>query len=109
MGIGLAPDGPEFELYILLDRIPDLPVNFLVAADARPERAPARNWVRSSAWMSAFTPDDDVWPGRFSIMSRAHESAHAPARVSCDLRPAEFEIPDSALRRRERNRQLLAV
>jgi hypothetical protein len=107
MGIGLAPDGPEFELYILLDRIPDLPVNFLSLLTLGLSERP-RELGALERWMSAFTPDDDVWPGRFSIMS-VRTSPRMPPRVSLYLRPAEFEIPDSALGAGNGNRQLIAV
>jgi hypothetical protein len=48
-------------------------------------------------WMAAFTPEDDVWPGRFSILS-VRTSPTVPPRVSLYLRPAEFEVSPSALR-----------
>ena len=47
--------------------------------------------------MSAFTPEDEVWPGRFSILS-VRTSAPSPPRVSLYLRPIEFEVPPEALR-----------
>jgi len=46
--------------------------------------------------MDAFTPDDDVWPGRFSILS-IHTSRTSAPRVSLYLRPAEFEVPLQAM------------
>lgn len=96
IGLGQGPDGPEFELHILLAGIPDLPPNFLgLLALGLSERP--RELSALERWMSAFTPDDDVWPGRFSILS-VRTSATAPPRVMLSLRPAEFEVPEAALR-----------
>ena len=47
-------------------------------------------------WMSAFTPEDDVWPGRFSILSVRTSPGIAP-RVSLYLRPVEFEVSPQAI------------
>ena len=46
--------------------------------------------------MAAFTPEDDVWPGRFSILSVRTSERTAP-RVSLYLRPVEFEMPAAVL------------
>jgi hypothetical protein len=106
IGVGLAPDGPELELYILLDRIPDLPINFLSLLTLGLSERP-RELTALERWMSAFTPDDDVWPGRFSIMS-VRTSPRVPPRVSLYLRPAEFEISD-ALQGAPSNGQLVGA
>ncbi len=42
-------------------------------------------------WMSAFTPEDQHWPGRFSIISLRTDRLKPP-RVSLYLRPVEFEM-----------------
>jgi hypothetical protein len=46
--------------------------------------------------MGAFTPEDEHWPGRFSIIS-LRTDAQSPPRVSLYLRPIEFELPREAL------------
>lgn len=94
IGVGHGPDGPEVELYVLLDRVPDLPPNFLGLLTLGLSERP-RELAALERWMSAFTPEDEVWPGRFSILS-VHTSARNAPRVSLYLRPAEFEIPASA-------------
>jgi len=91
IGLGQTPEGPEFELYVLLDRIPDLPPNFLGLLTLGLSERP-RELAALERWMTAFTPDDDVWPGRFSILSVRASATTAP-RVSLYLRPAEFEVP----------------
>jgi hypothetical protein len=95
IGVGQGADGPEVELYVLLDRIPDLPPNFLGLLTLGLSERP-RELSALERWMSAFTPEDEVWPGRFSILS-VYASARSAPRVSLYLRPAEFEIPMSAL------------
>lgn len=96
IGIGQAPDGPEIEIYILLGMIPDLPPNFLSLLTLGLSERP-RELTALERWMSAFTPEDDVWPGRFSILS-VRTSPSVPPRVSLYLRPAEFEVPPEALK-----------
>jgi hypothetical protein len=95
VGVGQNGDGPEIELYVLLGMIPDLPPNFLGLLSLGLSERP-RELVALERWMSAFTPDDDVWPGRFSILS-VRTGASMPPRVSLYLRPAEFEVPMQAL------------
>lgn len=90
IGVGLGPGGPELELYVLLDRIPDLPPDFLGLLTLGLSERP-RELTALERWMAAFTPEDDVWPGRFSILS-VWTSASRPPRVSLYLRPAEFEV-----------------
>ncbi len=55
-----------------------------------------RELAALSRWMTAFTPDDDVWPGRFSILS-VRAGVATPPRISLYLRPAEFEVSAQAL------------
>ena len=107
VGIAQGADGPELELYILLDQIPDLPPNFLSLLTLGLSERP-RELTALERWMSAFTPEDDVWPGRFSILSVRTSATVAP-RVSLYLRPAEFEVPAELLRPRVSNGQLVAV
>lgn len=82
---------PEFELYVMLGMIPDLPDNFLQLLSLGLNERP-RELVALERWLGAFTPDDDVWPGRFSILSLRTGRA-SPPRISLYLRPAEFELP----------------
>lgn len=86
--------GPEFELYVLLGMIPDLPRNFLdLLAMGLGERP--RELDAMLRWMAAFTPESGDWPGNFSILS-VRTSREGPPRVSLYLRPVEFEIPRGA-------------
>ena len=82
---------PEFELYVMLGMIPDLPDNFLQLLSLGLNERP-RELVALERWLGAFTPADDVWPGRFSILSLRTGRA-SPPRISLYLRPAEFELP----------------
>jgi hypothetical protein len=86
---------PEFELYVMLGKIPDIPVNFLQLLTLGLSERP-RELIALERWLSAFTPEDDVWPGRFSILS-LRTGRRSPPRVSLYLRPAEFELPIRAL------------
>ena len=95
IGLGATPEGAEFELYVLLDRIPDLPADFLALLTLGLSERP-RELAALERWMTAFTPEDDVWPGRFSILS-VRTSAKSAPRVSLYLRPAEFEVPPQLL------------
>ena len=94
MAFGMGPGGPDFEIYVLLSAIPDLPVNFLSLLSLGLSERP-RELTALERWMDAFTPEDDVWPGRFSILS-LRTSRQSPPRVSLYLRPAEFELPMQA-------------
>jgi len=97
MAFGLTPEGPEFEIYVHLDRIPDLPPEFLSLLTLGLSERP-RELAALSRWMSAFTPDDEVYPGRFSILS-VRTTPLTPPRVSLYLRPAEFEVSPQVLQR----------
>jgi len=90
LAFGQAPEGPEVEIYVQLGRIPDLPAEFLSLLTLGLSERP-RELAALSRWMSAFTPEDEVWPGRFSILS-VRVSRGAPPRVSLYLRPVEFEL-----------------
>jgi hypothetical protein len=95
LSFGLSPEGPEFEIYVRLSRIPDLPPEFLSLLSLGLSERP-RELAALSRWMSAFTPDDEVWPGRFSILS-VRADTNSPARISLYLRPTEFEVDPQAL------------
>lgn len=86
-----AEGWPEFELYVMLGMIPDVPPNFLQLLSLGLNERP-RELIALERWLSAFTPEDDVWPGRFSILS-LRTGRRVPPRVSLYLRPAEFELP----------------
>jgi hypothetical protein len=88
--------GPELELYVLLGMIPDLPSNFLdLLAMGLSERPRELNAMLR--WLGAFTPENDDWPGNFSVLS-VKASKHGSPRVSLYLRPAEFELPRTQFR-----------
>jgi hypothetical protein len=88
--------GPEFEIYVLLGMIPDLPKNFLdLLAMGLSERP--RELDAMLRWLAAFTPESGDWPGNFSVLSLRTSRKGAP-RVSLYLRPVEFEIPRSEVR-----------
>ncbi|MES2019306.1 MAG: hypothetical protein V4484_22675 [Pseudomonadota bacterium] len=91
VAFGQTDSGPEFEIYVMLGMIPDLPANFLQLLSLGLNERP-RELMALERWMDAFTPEDDVWPGRFSILS-IHTSRTSAPRVSLYLRPAEFEVP----------------
>jgi hypothetical protein len=98
IGLGQSPTGAEIEIYVLLGMIPDLPPNFLSLLTLGLSERP-RELTALERWMGAFTPDNDVWPGRFSIFSVRTGTTLAP-RVSLYLRPVEFEVPPQALAQR---------
>jgi hypothetical protein len=94
LALGLTPDGPEFELYVLMGMIPDVPPNFLDLLTLGLSERP-RELAAMIEWLRAFTPESGDWPGRFSIMSVRTTPVSAP-RVSLYLRPIEFEIPGTS-------------
>lgn len=90
IALGLGPEGPEFEIYALLGMIPDVPRNFLdLLAMGLTERPRELNAMLR--WLNAFTPEQEEWPGNFSVLSVRTTPSTAP-RVSLYLRPAEFEV-----------------
>jgi hypothetical protein len=93
LAFGHGPYGPDFEIYVLLDTIEDVPPSFLslltMGLNERPRALRA-----FERWMGAFTPDNEYWPGRFSIISLRTNRASQP-RVSLYLRPAEFELQNA--------------
>jgi hypothetical protein len=95
IALGDTHEGPEFELYVLLGMVPDVPPNFLdllaLGLTERPRELDAL--VR---WLQAFTPENDDWPGNFSVLS-VRTTAQAPPRVTLYLRPVEFEVRDDMI------------
>ncbi len=91
LAFGEGPNGPDFEIYVLLSAIPDVPPSFLSLLTMGLAERP-RGLAALERWMGAFTPEDEHWPGRFSIIS-LRTDAQAPPRVSLYLRPIEFEMP----------------
>jgi hypothetical protein len=94
LAFGEGPTGPEFEIYVLLSAIPDVPPSFLSLLTMGLAERP-RGLAALERWMGAFTPEDEHWPGRFSIIS-LRTDAQLPPRVSLYLRPIEFELPQDA-------------
>lgn len=97
LAFGQGPNGPDFEIYVLLAAIPDVPPSFLSLLTMGLAERP-RGLQALERWMGAFTPEDEHWPGRFSIISLRTDAA-SPPRVSLYLRPIEFELPAESLRR----------
>jgi hypothetical protein len=98
IALGRSPEGPEFELFVLLGMIPDVPGNFLdlltLGLTERPRELQAM--IR---WLQAFTPEDRDWPGNFSVLS-VRTTPLSPPRLSLYLRPVEFEIRDQLVGQR---------
>lgn len=95
LAFGEGPAGPDFEIYVLLSAIPDVPPSFLSLLTMGLAERP-RGVAALERWIGAFTPEDEHWPGRFSIIS-LRTDAQSPPRVSLYLRPVEFELPPEAL------------
>jgi hypothetical protein len=98
MAFGQSPEGPELELHVMLDMVPDLPPQFLELLTLGLSERP-RELTALERWMDAFTPESDVWPGRFSMLSVRTTPTLAP-KVSLALRPIEFEVSREALEQR---------
>jgi hypothetical protein len=95
LAFGEGPNGPDFEIYVLLSAVPDVPPSFLSLLTMGLAERP-RALAALERWMGAFTPQDEHWPGRFSIISLRTDQA-SPPRVSLYLRPVEFELQPEAL------------
>lgn len=95
LAFGEGPNGPDFEIYVLLSAIPDVPPSFLSLLTMGLAERP-RGLAALERWMGAFTPEDEHWPGRFSIISLKTDRG-SPPRVSLYLRPIEFELAPEAL------------
>ena len=94
VALGRGPNGVEMELQVMLDAIPDLPPNFLQLLTMNLRERP-RELMALEQFLAAFTPENDVWPGRFSILG-LRIAPEGPARISLFLRPVEFEISPAA-------------
>lgn len=94
VAFGRGPEGAELELQIMLDAIPDVPPNFLQLLTMNLRERP-RELGALERFLEAFTPEDNVWPGRFSILG-IRIGPSGPPRVSLFLRPVEFEIGPAA-------------
>lgn len=97
LAFGDGPNGPDFEIYVLLDSIPDVPPSFLSLLTLGLAERP-RGLAALERWMGAFTPEDEHWPGHFSIVSLRTDVV-SPPRISLYLRPVEFEITADAMQR----------
>ena len=97
LAFGNGPAGPDFEIYVLLSAIPDVPPSFLSLLTMGLAERP-RGLAALERWMGAFTPEDEYWPGRFSIVS-LRTDALSPPRISLYLRPVEFELAADAVQR----------
>lgn len=93
LALGETPEGQaEFEIYVLLGAVPDVPTNFLdLLAMGLTERP--RELQAMMRWLNAFTPESGDWPGNFSVLSVRTNPGSSP-RVSLYLRPVEFEVRD---------------
>jgi hypothetical protein len=94
VAFGRGPQGVELELQVMLDAIPDVPPNFLQLLTMNLRERP-RELGALERFLEAFTPEDNVWPGRFSILG-IRVGPSGPPRVSLFLRPVEFEITPAA-------------
>ncbi len=94
VAFGRSPQGVELELQVMLDAIPDVPPNFLQLLTMSLRERP-RELSTLERFLEAFTPEDNVWPGRFSILS-VKIAPSGPPKIGLFLRPVEFEISPSA-------------
>src|SRR5262249_20145562 len=70
------------------------PPNFLQLLTMNLRERP-RELSALERFLEAFTPEDNVWPGRFSILG-IRIGPSGPPKVSLFLRPVEFEITPAA-------------
>jgi hypothetical protein len=94
VAFGRGPEGVELELQVMLDAIADVPPNFLQLLTMNLRERP-RELLALERFLQAFTPEDDVWPGRFSMLG-LRIGPSGPPKVSLFLRPVEFEVPPAA-------------
>jgi hypothetical protein len=94
IAIGRGPSGVEMELQVMLDAIPDVPPNFLQLLTMNLRERP-RELTALQRFLEAYTPENDVWPGRFSILG-LRIGPSGPPKVSLFLRPVEFEVTPAA-------------
>ena len=91
VAFGRGPNGVEMELQVMLDAISDLPPNFLQLLTMNLRERP-RELTALQRFIDAFTPENDVWPGSFSVLG-IRIAPQGPPKVSLFLRPVEFELP----------------
>ncbi len=96
VAFGRGPEGVEMEMQIMLDAISDVPPNFLQLLTMNLRERPAE-LTALERFLEAFTPEDNVWPGRFSILG-IRIGTKGPAKINLVLRPVEFEISPAAAR-----------
>lgn len=96
VSFGRGPQGVEMELQVMLDAVGDVPPNFLQLLTMNLRERPSE-LTALERFLEAFTPDDQVWPGRFSILG-IRIGPSGPAKISLFLRPVEFEISPSSVR-----------
>lgn len=94
VAFGRSPQGVELDLQIMLDAIPDVPPNFLQLLTMNLRERP-RELAALERFLEAFTPADDIWPGRFTILG-IRIGPSGPPKVKLYLRPVEFEITPAA-------------
>jgi hypothetical protein len=92
ISLGLTPEGPEVELYVLLERIPDVPPDFLGLISLGMAERP-RHLRALSRWLQAFNFAGS--PDALSIIS-VHAAPDSPPRMSLYLRPSELEVAHPA-------------
>jgi hypothetical protein len=96
VAFGRGPEGVSLELQVMLDAIPDVPPNFLQLLTMNLKERP-RELSALERFLEAFTPENNIWPGRFSVLS-IRIGPTGPPRIGLSLRPVEFEIsPNAAL------------
>lgn len=96
VAFGRGPEGVSLELQVMLDAIPDVPPNFLQLLTMNLRERP-RELAALERFLEAFTPENNIWPGRFSVLS-IRIGPTGPPRIGLSLRPVEFEIsPNAAL------------
>jgi hypothetical protein len=90
IGVGAGRRGLELKLEVLLDRIPDLPSEFLDLLALGLAERPAQ--LRAlHRWLAAFTPDGAEQAGEFSVLS-VLAAPETRGRVSLYLRPVDFDV-----------------
>ncbi len=94
VAFGRGPEGVSLELQVMLDAIPDVPPNFLQLLTMNLRERP-RELASLERFLEAFTPEDNIWPGRFSILT-IRIGPSGPPRIGLSLRPVEFEISPAA-------------
>src|SRR5690606_28124615 len=87
VSFGRGPGGVEMELHFMLVVIVHVPPNFLQLLTMILRERPSE-FDALECFLDAFTSNDQVWPGRFSILG-IHIAPSGPAKISLSLRPVE--------------------